>query len=70
MVEVEVEETEESNQQFKYKWKMCRKTQHVKVPTLVDISNNLKQKEKGRSRWWSMDQSKDMVETKIDELLT
>ena len=35
---------------------------------LVDNNNNLKQRERGRSKRQNMDQSKDEMETKIEEL--
>ena len=35
---------------------------------LVDSSNNLKQRERRKSKWQSMDQPKDVMEKEIEEL--
>lgn len=38
------------------------------MPKLLDNNNNLKQKESGKSKWQSVDQSKEVLKMEIDEL--
>ena len=38
------------------------------IEELVNNNNNLKQRERGRSKWQSIDQSKDVLEMDIEEL--